>query len=98
MSDNKLNILRKEFLAYLVFLVSSVVLIALFMNVGKREGHIVSSIKWAFFELALTVNLIFLSVAILRFYLKKRILKTELILTVLGVLPIITLWIYTVLT
>jgi hypothetical protein len=74
--------------------VSSLILIAFFLNFGNREGFIISEIKWTVFGLAIYVNAIFLMVSIWRFILQKKLEKTEIILTVIGVSPMITLLIY----
>lgn len=86
--------MRKDKLAYILFLLSSLLLIGIFLHFGKSEGYIISEFKWTFFGLAMTVNLIFLAVSILRFILKKSIKTNELLLTILGITPMIILLIY----
>ncbi len=95
MNDDRLNIKKEEVFAYVIFVLTSFILIGFFLNMGKGEGYITSTIKWAFFELSFTINVIFIIASILRFYLKKRITKIELILTIMGVFPMLTLWVFT---
>tara|TARA_R110002050_G_scaffold87798_2_gene185836 strand:+ start:4035 stop:4307 length:273 start_codon:yes stop_codon:yes gene_type:complete len=86
--------MRVEKLAYFFYLVSSLILIGFFLNFGDREGYIVSEIKWTFFGLTITINLIFFLVSVWRFILQKTIKKKEIILTIIGFIPMITLLIY----
>lgn len=85
---------KKETLAYVLFLLSSLILIGFFLNFGNREGYIVSDIKWSIYGLAVIVNVIFLIVSMFRFILYKSTKKTEILLTILGITPMMLLFIY----
>jgi hypothetical protein len=86
--------LKKATLAYVLFLLSSLILIGFFLNFGNREGYIVSDIKWSIYGLAVLVNIIFIIVSVYRFIQYKSTTKNEILLSILGITPIILLLIY----
>ena len=85
---------RKEKIAYIFFLVSSFLLISLFVLNINREGYIVSEIKWTIYGLAIAVNSVFILVSSVRQYNANLLFGKQSRYTLFGVAPMILLSIY----